>query len=238
MENYWVTIPAGEFLIGNSQAGIQYAQSLCSNCDFSNEQPQHSVFLDAYQIGKYEITNRQYTQCVKAGSCSGKSSFAEGRDLYPVVNVTWYDANTYCEWVGGRLPTEAEWEKAASWNDETKTKSIYPWGDSIDCSFANYYGSSCAGDTTLVGTYESGKSHYGLYDMAGNVWEWVNDWYDENYYRNSPSSNPMGPESGQSKVLRGGSWFNSASNIRSAFRYWRSPTDSIGDFGFRCSRSP
>ena len=126
-------------------------------------------------MGKFEITNRQYAQCVKAGICSGKSSFAESRALHPVVNVTWNDAVTYCRWVGGRLPTEAEWEKAAGWDDKTKTKHTYPWGNkSPTTDLLNY--NSNQGDTTPVGMYANRASHYGLYDMAGNVDEWVNDW--------------------------------------------------------------
>jgi formylglycine-generating enzyme required for sulfatase activity len=230
MENYWVTIPAGEFQMGSDNGN-------------ANEKPVHIVYLDKYQIGKYEITNRQYAQCVKAGTCSGKSVFAEDRMLHPVANVTWDDAYTYCEWAGGRLPTEAEWEKAASWDEKNKTKNIYPWGNTIDCSYANTYSNdngltSCVKDTTPVGSYESGKSQYGIYDMAGNVWEWVNDWYSDSYYASSPSSNPSGPESGDSKVLRGGSWNEGYFSVRSVRRDWEVPTTTNYDVGFRCARSP
>jgi formylglycine-generating enzyme required for sulfatase activity len=239
MEDYWVTIPAGEFLMGSSQENIEYAQSLCSDCDFSNEQPQHSVFLDEYQIGKYEVTNNQYNQCIHAGKCVG--SVVISKLDHPMINVNWYAAKTYCEWVGGRLPTEAEWEKAASWDYGAKRKRTYSWGEMIDCTYANYDGKNgggkhCFGDTAPVGNYESGKSPYGLYDMAGNVWEWVNDWYSDTYYQSSPSSNPLGPDIGQYRVLRGGAWYNLNYVVRSAFRGWYDPSIADNHFGFRCSR--
>lgn len=235
MQDYWVTIPAGKFLMGSSDTDIEYVKKLCSVCSFENEQPQHWVDLPEFQIGKYEVTNRQYAQCIKAGYCVG-SAFEEGKDLYPVVNVSWHDAKSYCEWVGGRLPTEAEWEKAASWNVETQTKFIYPWGNDVPSSdLLNYSGN--VGNTTPVGSYPLGEND--LFDMGGNVMEWVNDWYDETYYQNSPSSNPSGPDTGQYRVLRGGSWsyIDSRYAVRSAFRYGNSPSVAESYIGFRCARS-
>jgi formylglycine-generating enzyme required for sulfatase activity len=228
MENYWVTIPAGEFQMGSENGAI-------------DEQPVHIVLLDEYQIGKYEVTNRQYSQCVQAGVCPQASDLGEGKDLHPVVDVSWYDAKTFCEWLGGRLPTEAEWEKAASWDHQTKTKRTYPWGETIDCTYANFYGKDdgndvCVGETMPVGSYESGKSPYGLYDMGGNVLEWVSDWYDESYYASSPAINPFGPDSGKYRVLRGGSWSNFDYYVRSAYRFRINPIDQSSRFGFRCSR--
>jgi len=179
---------------------------------------------------------------VKATNCFGGSNFGEDEGLHPVVNVNWENATTYCKWVGGRLPTEAEWEKAASWDAETKAKFIYPWGDTIDCSFANYAGISngsnrCIGHTALVGSFERGKSPFGLYDMAGNVFEWVNDWYDATYYESSPASNPLGPDSGRYRVLRGGGWGSDDSRVRSALRYDKgNPSVANNTFGFRCAR--
>jgi formylglycine-generating enzyme required for sulfatase activity len=239
MEDYWVTIPKGEFQMGSSKEDIEYEESLCPTCDFSHEQPQHSVFLDEYQIGKYEVTNKQYNQCLRADECIG--SVRPDKLDHPVVNVNWDDAKKFCEWVGGRLPTEAEWEKAASWDDTAKIKRTYPWGETIDCTYANHSpGGSvrCVGDITPVGSYESGKSPYGLYDMAGNVWEWVNDWYGETYYRNSPSSNPLGPESRDNRVVRGGSWGVDSKWVRSASRGGNYPSLPDRSIGFRCSRSP
>ena len=215
-EDDWVTIPAGDFQMGSDNGA-------------EDEKPVHNVYVDEFQIGKYEVTNKQFNQCIRAGVCKG--TILTGKLDHPVVNVTWFQAEDYCGWAGGRLPTEAEWEKAASWDDKTKTKNTYPWGKTIDCSYANYYGkndgnSYCVGDTTPVGSYESGKSLYGLYDMAGNVWEWVNDWYQSDYYATlgDKTSNPMGPSNGNGRVLRGGSWLISDSNVRSAYRSRYIPT--------------
>jgi formylglycine-generating enzyme required for sulfatase activity len=224
MKDYWVTIPAGEFQMGSENGR-------------DDEKPVHTVYLDEYQIGKYEVTNRQYAQCAKARICSSKSSFAENKALHPVVYVSWDDAKGYCEWVGGRLPTEAEWEKAAVWDEETKAKYVYPWGNSDPTPALLNYNDNI-GDTTPVGTYADGVSPYGLFDMAGNVIEWVNDWYDETYYYNSPSSNPLGPESGKDRVRRGGAWFHFDNLVRAASRSWRDPTYPDNYIGFRCSRSP
>jgi formylglycine-generating enzyme required for sulfatase activity len=195
------------------------------------------VYLDTYQIGKYEVTNRQYAQCVKAAICGGKSSFVEEWALHPMVNITWDDAVTYCEWVGGRLPTEAEWEKAASWDAEAKMKFVYPWGNEAPTDAILNYNNN-VGYTTRVGTYLDGVSPYGLFDMAGNVWEWVNDWYNETYYQNSPSSNPLGPVSGVQRVVRGGAWRAKDNFVRSAHRGPYNPAKYTIYVGFRCSRSP
>jgi formylglycine-generating enzyme required for sulfatase activity len=198
------------------------------------------VDVDEFQIGKYEVTNRQYAQCVKADICVG-SAYAEDRALHPVVDVSWYDAKTYCEWVGGSLPTEAEWEKAASWDDETKTKRMFPWGDSIDCTFANYYGkddgfgiSACVGDTTLVGSYESGKSPYGLYDMAGNLGEWTSSLFQDYPYDANDGREDM--SSSDYRVQRGGSWDDTSNDTLSANRTNLDPAFTYYDVGFRCAR--
>jgi formylglycine-generating enzyme required for sulfatase activity len=220
-------VPAGTFSMGSEAS--------------SDERPIHAVNLSAYYMDKYEVTNAAYKRCVEAGVCAPpKQSRSSTRtayygnpefDEYPVIYVDWNMAKTYCEWRGARLPTEAEWEKAARGTDGR----TYPWGESVSCDEANYR--NCVGDTTKVGSYLDGVSPYGMYDMAGNVWEWVNDWYDSSYYQTSPSSDPQGATSGQNRVLRGGSWGSSDSNVRSAFRSRNDPAYTDYYFGFRCSLS-
>lgn len=207
-----------------------------------DEKPVHKVSLDDFYMDVYEVANKRYKTCVDAGQCkapSERKSYTRASyygdpifDDYPVIYVGWEQAKTYCEWRGARLPTEAEWEKAAKGTDAR----TYPWGDGIDCNKANYQG-SCVGDTTKVGTYPKGVSPYGLHDMAGNVWEWVADWYDANYYKNSPSSNPNGPTTRQFRVMRGGSWFSYPNLLRVSYRERYGPFSRNYVVGFRCALS-
>jgi formylglycine-generating enzyme required for sulfatase activity len=219
-------VPAGTFSMGSETS--------------SDERPIHAVNLSAYYMDKYEVTNAAYKRCVEAGVCDPpRQSNSNTRSAYygnpefdehPVIYVDWNMAKTYCEWRGARLPTEAEWEKAARGTDGR----TYPWGNaSPKDTLLNY--NRNVGDTTKVGNYLDGVSPYGMYDMAGNVWEWVNDWHDSSYYQSSPSSNPQGPTSGQYRVLRGGAWYNNVSFVRSAFRNWDGPTVAYDNVGFRCS---
>jgi len=239
--NEWITISPGDFIMGCADADTQ--------CN-ANESPKHTVTLSGYRIQKYEVTNAQYKKCVDAGVCSAPSSFSSNERIsyygnttyanYPVIYVNWNQADTYCGWQGGRLPTEAEWEKAA--RGQSPNENIYPWGDNApDCSLANYYDNNssvyCEGDTSPVNAYPFGVSGYGAMNMSGNVWEWVQDWFDENYYAASPAINPQGSSSGGSRVLRGGSWYGLlTSNFRVSCRSGEAGYLAEG-VGFRCAWS-
>lgn len=225
-----VYVPAGEFLMGSSDADKQA---------FDNEKPQHTVYLNAFWIDKFEVTNALYKKCVDARKCPapqdgtsytrrsyyGNSQF----DNYPVINVSWDDATRYCAWAGKNLPTEAEWEKAARGTDGR----IYPWGNIFDKNLLNSWEGG-KGDTTAVGSYPNGASPYGAMDMAGNVWEWVADWYDVNYYKSSPARNPKNETTGQYHVVRGGSWYDSQDLVRAAFRTYYEVDNWAHPLGFRC----
>ena len=222
-------VPAGKFTMGSET--------------YDDEKPIHDLTLDAFWIDKTEVTNGMYAKCVAAGVCNPPSSTKSySRDSYygnsefdnfPMIYVDSNMAKTYCEWADRRLPTEAEWEKAArGTNGRT-----YPWGNNAPNNTLLNYNNE-VGDTTEVGKYPEGASPYGALDMAGNVWEWVADWYSETYYASSPTSNPLGPDSGQYRVLRGGSWHNYDGYVRSAVRNGYDPTVTNDFIGFRCSRSP
>lgn len=246
-----VLVPAGEFTMGSdpdvalAECKKLYIGGDCKREWFEDEYPPHTVYLSAFYIDQYEVTNARYKQCVDVGKCTppsqtksytrssyyGNSQF----DNYPVIYVNWEQAKTYCEWRGARLPTEAEWEKAARGTDAR----LYPWGNTWDSTKVNSWDSTPRlGDTTAVGSYSTGASPYGIMDLAGNVWEWVADWYDAEYYASSPRNNPTGPSSGQSRVLRGGAWYNLGRYVRAALRDFDTPTFSNPIVGFRCARSP
>ncbi len=240
-----VYIPAGEFIMGSSRVDDPQAME--------EELPQHTVYLDAYWIDRSEVTNAQYALCAAAGACTepadhssltrssyyGNGAYA----LYPVVYVGWSQAAAYCAWAGRHLPSEAEWEKAARGPDGR----VYPWGNTFDGTLANYCDINCvdswkdsryddgSSDTSPAGDFPDGASMYGALDMAGNVYEWVADWYGP--YSRSGQVNPRGPAAGLEHIIRGGSWGDDAAHIRAAIRshipqqeYW---TNYIG---FRCSK--
>ena len=214
-------VPAGSFMMGSSDHDI-------------DEIPIHEVTLDAFWIDQTEVTNAMYAMCVQAGNCLeplGNSHYSDPKYAnHPVVSVSWNNAFDYCSWAERRLPTEAEWEKAA----RGAFNFIYPWGNNLPDEYLLNY-NNLIGDTTEVNAYPDGASHYGALDMAGNVWEWVNDWYDANYYQDSSSSNPSGPDFGRDRVIRGGSWKDTEYNIRSANRGKNSPMEINSAFGFRCA---
>lgn len=243
-----VFIPAGEFQMGSNVGNL-------------DEKPAHPVYLDAFYMDKYEVTNAQYKKFVDANpewqidqipriyhdgyylAHWNGNDFPPEKENYPVVYVSWYAAMAYAQWAGKRLPTEAEWEKAARGGLIDK---IYPWGDSIDATKSNYYNGTDK-EWTLVGTYPT--NGFGLSDMAGNVREWCLDVYDAGFYINSPHENPIAGTNSideiiknfinlkSNRVLRGGSWLSSAQSSRIANRNWRTPTDTNPNEGFRCVKS-
>lgn len=206
--------------------------------------PMHTIKLDSFWIDKTEVTNQLYEKCVETGTCEAPAkSGSWNRDSYfgdpqhadyPVIYVDWFRADAYCTWAGRRLPTEAEWEKAARGGDGR----TFPWGEEIDCNKTNYSPEegSCMGDTAESGSYPDGASPYGALDMGGNVWEWVADWYGDDYFSISPRSNPTGPTSGDRRVFKGGSWDDTSKYISPAYRSsWDPSDDRFNSLGFRCA---
>jgi len=228
------SVPAGEFYMGTAQD---------SEWVDENEMPEHVVSLAGFWMDETEVTNAQYVQCVQAGGCTPphkSNSYSRAAyygnpeyDNFPVVQVDWMQSKTYCEWAGRRLPTEAEWEKTA----RGTSPRTYPWaGEAKGEYFANF-SIYQIGDTTEVRHYPPGVSPYKVYDLAGNVYEWVADWYSETYYSASPKENPTGPETGLMSVIRGGAWSSDWIFIRTASRMSFYPQDFSGDIGFRCAQS-
>jgi serine/threonine-protein kinase len=231
-----IPIPAGEFQMGSADKAS----------------PPHTVYLDDYWIDRTEVSNAQYALCVADGGCtkpannysSQHKSYYDNSEYadHPVIFVSWEQATAYCAWAGRRLPTEAQWEKAARGTDGR----MYPWGSVFDGTLLNYCDASCPNtwkdlrfddqysDTSPVGEYPRGASPYGVLDMAGNVFEWVADWNGP--YGEAKQSNPTGPDSGVDKLMRGGAWGDDVNQVRSDVRSAINPNNWMDFIGFRCAR--
>ncbi|MDI3463846.1 MAG: putative DNA-binding protein [Nitrospira sp.] len=224
-----VSIPRGEFMMGSSEHA---------------DEPQHRVVLDQYFIDKYEVSNERYKTFMKATQHPAPAYWDDPRlskPNQPVVGVSWTDADAFCTWEGKRLPTEAEWERAAK---GPAGDNHFPWGHTVDPKKANY--GQNVGRTTPVDSYPEGVNGFGIYNMAGNVFEWVADWYEPSYYKQSVALNPKGAEQGYNfakqgpvKVLRGGSWLAPETSLHTSHRFWNQPdNNSYGvGLGFRCAKS-
>jgi eukaryotic-like serine/threonine-protein kinase len=238
-----IFVPSGIFRMGTDQGE-------------PDEAPSHIVRLDAYFIDETEVTNGQYALCVEDGVCAPPSRPGAtyhptyygdpAYDDYPVIFVNWFNARDFCSWRGARLPSEAEWERAASFDPVEGIKYRYPWGDEFDGRLVNFCDARCPQssgvtvndghrDTAPVGSYPEGRSPLGVLDMAGNVMEWAGDWYDFRYYSRSPDTNPLGPLEGEFKSLRGGSWLSGPEGVRTTGRSSYHPSVSRANLGFRCA---
>ncbi|MCX5722632.1 MAG: SUMF1/EgtB/PvdO family nonheme iron enzyme [Nitrospirae bacterium] len=217
-------VPAGEFTMGSDKGD-------------DDEQPVHRVFLDSFYMDKFEVTNGRFAKFVEAIQSEPPWGFADKetpvvRSDRPVRWVNWMEAFGYCLWAGKRLPTEAEWEKAARGTDGR----VYPWGNDQPTAAHAVFGLKEGADMVApIGNRDKGKSPYGVHDLAGNLYEWVTDWYDEQFYTKNPAINPRGPVEGTAKVQRGGSYINNSYRLRSSFRTKGDPTEHDPNVGFRCA---
>jgi len=240
-----VLIPAGPFLMGSDKKIDRNA--------YLAELPQRKIYLDAYEIDKFEVTTVQFLKFVLAKDLPplidwqyDGGNFQETMVNHPVMHVSWDDADAYCRWAGKRLPTEAEWEKAARGDDGR----IYPWGNQMaGLSRSNYGRTGLSGPVRdrperlllyppiiSVDKYDNAVSPYGIFQMSGNVAEWVADWYDPKYYASAPDRNPKGPENGTQRSFRGGGWIDSTPSVRAAQRNGTDPSTKMNWMGFRCAR--
>ncbi len=229
-----VLIPAGEFMMGRSKS-TRDDNTKMRPIVLLDDRPYHKVSLDAFWLDKTEVTNAAYAKFLAAATRKAPYHWVNGKvpageETFPVYNVDWDDASAYCAWSGGRLPTEAEWERAARSGREGLN---YPWGDKIDAKLARYGTQSGPGPVA-----QFPANDFGLFDMAGGVSEWCRDWFDREYYKASPAANPQGPETGVYKVIRGGAWSDSGPRVTVFFRNWVRTTQKTPNLGFRCATSP
>jgi formylglycine-generating enzyme required for sulfatase activity len=232
-EPQMASIPAGEFTMGRTRETPDDKTNMRPMV-LRDDRPAHKIYLDAFEIDTREVTQSDYAAFVKSTGHrppyhwkAGK--IPEGAEQFPVYNVAWEDANAYCGWAGKRLPTEAEWEKAARGGLEGLD---YPLGDKITPADARF---NVADGPAPVGKFQ--PNAYGLFDMAGGVAEWVNDWFDAKYYEASPAKNPTGPGTAKYKAVRGGAWSDGPRRITVFFRNWVRPSQTTPNLGFRCARS-
>lgn len=245
-----VYVPEGPFLMGEdadralSDCSMHYVNCQVLPDTWKQESPRHTVTLDAFWIDRTEVTNAMYGRCVRAGACPPLDGFwpTPVPDSYyddpryanlPVIEIEWDRADVYCAWAGARLPTEAEWEKAARGTDGR----IWPWGsDPPPRDDLLSFGLAHKGPSE-VGSYPAGASPYGALDMAGNVSEWVADWYAADYYATSPADNPQGPQDGWGRVVRGSSWYSDWVELPTYYRSGTGATSTTNGRGFRCASS-
>lgn len=223
-------IPSGEFWMGRTHT-TSVEQAIILERDRRDDFPAHKVYVDAYYMDKYEVTNEEYARFAEAASAAKPwywpgGKVAKGEERQPIHDVSWKEADSYCRWTGKRLPTEAEWERAARGGLD---RMRYPWGDEGGRGRA-HTGSSTG--PTAVGSFA--PNAYGLHDMAGNVWEWTNDWYDRDYYPVTPERNPQGVSTGRYKVIRGGGWTDGTT--LNSFRNYADPEMRTSIIGFRCAK--
>lgn len=230
-----VFIPGGEFLRGRT---FRWTDSEAPYYPRAHQDdlPVKAIEVDPFYLDQSEVTNEKYARFVKAARHRApyhwkKGQMPEGKEKFPVVNVSWDDAGAYCAWEGKRLPSEAEWERAAR---GLNAKAMYPWGDRAITNKDAHYGSQAP-----VAVCSKEKNAFGLCDMIGNVWEWCADWYGLTYYKDSTETdNPEGPEKGMYRVLRGGSWFDTPPLFLTvSYRSWARPAERSATIGFRCAKS-
>ncbi len=267
-----VYVPGGTFSMGYEAEPLlnecaQFREG-CLEAWFEASAPQHEVTLDPFYIDAFEVTSNAYLEFLNTvgtheGFCfnqdcldldftrsrleDGEYTVTESFGLNPVLGVSWFGAAAYCQWRGARLPTEAEWEMAATWDPDTEVKTLYPWGDEFDGQVVSFCDASCQepqanpdfDDGHVIeaptGIFPAGRSPVGAYEMGGNVWEWVADWFSPTYYQESESENPRGPSSGEERVVRGGSWFDTGNFTSGVLRFAADPAGFSNTIGFRCA---